>query len=94
MYAHVGVWEDIVRAKMPHAKFYKQEDVEAVGELASNSDLPSFSTNITLEELPSRQNNRINILFSDEEPTITFYIVCSKENFKHFQRFLKDVEVI
>lgn len=94
MYAHVGVWEDIVRTKMTRAKFYKQEDIEAVGELANNSDLPSFSTNITLEELPSRKNVRINIPFSDEEATITFYIVCTKENFKRFRNFLKSVEVI
>jgi DNA-binding transcriptional LysR family regulator len=94
MYAHVGVWEEIVRTKMPHAKFYKQEDIEAVGELANNSDLPSFSTNITLEELSSRQNNRINIPFSDEEATITFYIACTKENKKRYQRFLNSVEVI
>ena len=94
MYAHVGVWEDIVRTKMPHAKFYKQEDIEAVGELANNSDLPSFSTNITLEELSSRQNNRINVPFSNEEATIKFYIVCIKENFKRFQRFLKGVAVV
>jgi len=94
MYAYVGVWEKIVLAKMPHAKFFKQEDIEAVGELANNSDLPSFSTNITLEELPSRQNNRINIPFSDKEATITFYITCTKENFNRFQRFFNGVEVI
>ncbi len=92
MYAHVGVWEDIVRTKMPRAKFYKQEDIEAVGDLASNSDLPSFSTNVTLAELRSRQNNRVNIPFSDEEAMMTFYIVCKKVDLKRFQRFLTSIE--
>lgn len=93
MYAHVGVWEDVVRTKMPHAKFYKQEDMEAVGDLASNSDLPSFSTNVTLAELRSRQNNRVNIPFTDREATITFYVVCKKTDFQRFQRFLNIIAI-
>lgn len=88
MYAKVGIWEQIVRSKMPHARFLKQEDLDAVGELASNSDLPLFSSNITIEELPSRKNNRVNIPFSDKEAQITFYIIYTKENAKRFNHFI------
>ena len=76
MYAHVGFWEDIVREKMPHAKFFKQEDMEAVGELARFSDLPSFASDITLKTMESRHNNRIHIPFSDSESLAAYYLVC------------------
>lgn len=76
MYAHVGIWEKIVRKKMPHAKFFKQEDLDAVGELARYSDLPSFSTDITLNIVSSRQNDRFNIPFSDPESLASFWLAC------------------
>ena len=79
MYAHVGVWESIVRGKMPHSRFFLQNDADAVGELARYSELPSFTTDITITRMASRQNGRINIPFSDPEATVTYYIVCRKE---------------
>ncbi len=91
MYAKVGVWEQIVRNKMPNARFLKQEYLDAVGELANSSDLPSFSTNITMEELPSRKTNRVNIPFSDKEAQITFYLIYLKENTARFKRFLSTI---
>lgn len=81
MYAHVGFWEDIVREKMPHAVFFKQETMDAVGELAKYSDLPSFSSDITLEVNASRQNDRINIPFSDPESRVDFYLICLKSEY-------------
>ncbi len=91
MYAHVGFWEDIVREKMPHAKFFKQEDMEAVGELAHFSDLPSFASDITLKTMESRHNNRIHIPFSDSESLAAYYLVCdlrSKTKFNSLFRAL------
>lgn len=80
MYAHVGLWDNLVRGKMPHSKFFLQNDMDAVGELARYSDLPSFSTDITQESLKSRQNDRINIPFSDLEALTTYYFVCQKKD--------------
>lgn len=88
MYSKVGVWEQVVRSKMPYARFFKQEDIDAVGELASNSDFPLFSSNITMEEIPSRKKNRINIPFSDKEAQITFYLIYAKENIERFKQFI------
>ncbi|MBR1930304.1 MAG: LysR family transcriptional regulator [Lachnospiraceae bacterium] len=80
MYAHVGYWDDIVRSKMPHARFLLQQDIDAVGELARSSDLPSFATDVTLRTVPSRQNIRKCIPFSDPESHVTFYIICSLQH--------------
>lgn len=91
MYAHVGFWEDIVREKMPHGKFFKQEDLDAVGELANSSDLPSFSSDITLRMIPSRRNNRINIPFSDPESRVTYYLIALKKTEKLLQPLLRTI---
>lgn len=79
MYAHVGFWEDIVRRHMPHAKFFKQDDMDAVGELSRFSDLPSFASDITLRTMASRQNNRIYIPFSDPESLASYYLICREK---------------
>jgi DNA-binding transcriptional LysR family regulator len=85
MYAGVGFWEGVVREKMPHAHFFKQEDLNAVGELTRSSDLPSFSTDITQRILESRRGNRINIPFSDPEAFAQYYLICLAKNKKQFQ---------
>lgn len=86
MYAHVGFWEKIVREKMPNAVFFKQDTIDAVGELAKYSDLPSFSSDITLEMNTSRQNERINIPFSDPESQATYYLICLKSEYSKWKR--------
>ena len=75
MYAQVGFWEQIVREKMPRSKFFLQSDMEAVGELARYSDLPSFSTDVSQRVMPSRQNGRVNVPFSDPEAQAAYYLV-------------------
>ncbi|MDO4548052.1 MAG: LysR family transcriptional regulator [Clostridia bacterium] len=90
MHARVGFWEQIVRKKMPHAKFFLQEDMDAVGELQRSSDLPSFVTDITLRVLKSRQNNRAVVPFRDPDAIASYYFVgqASKQTF--FSSLLKD----
>lgn len=85
MYAGVGFWTDVVQKKMPHSTFFKQESIDAVGKLAKHSDLPSFSTDVSIKNLPSRQNNRINIPFSDPESKVTFYLICKAENYLKYK---------
>lgn len=79
MHAHVGFWENLVREKMPNAKFFLQDDIDAVGELQRSSDLPSFVTDITLRVLKSRQSNRIAVPFQNPEALATYYLVCIKK---------------
>jgi DNA-binding transcriptional LysR family regulator len=80
MYASVGFWENVVREKMPNAKFFKQENLDAVSEIARSSDLLSFSTDITQKIYSERRMERANIPFSDPEAFAQYYIVCLKEN--------------
>lgn len=87
MYSQVGFWENVVKEQMPSSNFYKQENLEAVGELAANSDLPSFSTDITQKILPSRRSGRINVPFSNPEAKANYYLICLSEN----KRMIKDL---
>lgn len=80
MYAHVGFWEDIVREKMPHSKFFKQENLDTVSELTRYSDLPSFSSSITLKTMQHRHHDRVHVPFSDKESYAAFWLICNKEN--------------
>lgn len=84
MFNKVGFWENIVKVKMPNSKFYKQEDLDAVSELASKSNLPSFSTDITQRVIPSRRNGRVNIPFSDPEAFAQYYLICKKNKKKNY----------
>jgi DNA-binding transcriptional LysR family regulator len=90
MFARVGIWEQLVREKMPHAKFFKQEDVEALTEITASSDLPSFTTDLSLSLVMREPNpERHNIPFSDPEATMMFYLCCRKEDVRRSRRFLK-----
>lgn len=89
MYAHVGFWEDIVRQKMPNAKFFKQEDMDAVSELARFSDLPAFSSDITMRTITSRKNDRINIPFSNPESLAEYYLVCNTKDCSKLKPLLR-----
>jgi DNA-binding transcriptional LysR family regulator len=86
MYTQVGIWESIVKREMPDSHFFKQETFEALSELSRNSDLPSFTTDVTLKHPYSIRNNRANIPFEDESATLTFYVICKQENLKKWQK--------
>lgn len=79
MFSQVGIWEDIVKSEMPNSLFYKQESFEALAEITKYSELPSFSTDITLAQPNSSSGNRVHIPFSDSSATMTYYLVCKKE---------------
>jgi DNA-binding transcriptional LysR family regulator len=86
MYAHVGFWDGVVREKMPHSKFFLQNDLDAVGELARYSDLPSFASDITQKNLTSRLNGRVNVPFSDTESQVTYYLICKTKERERWKR--------
>lgn len=91
MYAQVGFWEDIVRQKMPRSRFFLQNDLEAVGELARYSDLPSFASDITLKLQKSRQAGRIHIPFSDAESRAAYYLIYRKTNQTKWKTLLQSI---
>ncbi len=69
LFKNIGIWKNVL-AKMPHTKFFIQEDITAFEELVNNSTLPAFATNMTKE----RYSDRIFIPVTDKEAQITFYV--------------------
>ena len=70
----IGFWNDLVLEKMPASKFLVQSSRFEFDELANNSTLPRFATNLSRgrEKL---QENRAMIPLSDSEAKITYYLV-------------------
>ena len=70
----IGFWDSLVRQKMPASRFLVQTSTLDFDELAKNSTLPRFVTNITLSKSDS-DSNRVIIPIADPEAEITYTIV-------------------
>lgn len=87
MDAKSGVWKDIIKKHLPKSRIIFQEDEESLMEMREHSSLLSFVTDLSQES--STASNRINIPLSDEDATMSFYIML-KEHWTHcFKEFLK-----
>ena len=89
MLSQVGIWADVVKAEMPASSFYKQESMEALKSLTTYSDLPSFTTDVSVVHVSNWSNGRVNIPFSDPSATIRYYLVCKKENTAKWKQLLE-----
>lgn len=78
----IGFW-NFVRERMPDSRFLTQSDRFSFDELAQASSLPFFATNLS-EKNKITSANRIYIPVSDEDATVTYYLVCKREQKKAF----------
>ena len=79
----IGCWS-FVRDKMPDSRFLTQSDRFSFNELVQASSLPSFVTDLS-EKYRITSSGRIYVPISDEEATVTFYLVCKEERKKEFK---------
>lgn len=70
----IGFWNDLVQEKMPASKFLVQSSRFEFEELANNSTLPRFATNLS-KDRETLQKERVIIPLSDPEVHVTYYIV-------------------
>ena len=84
MAAEVGMWDAIVRNRMPASKFLLQEDIDALMEVATTSTLSSFSTDVTLRVLGAK-GNRISVPFSNPEAYTDYYCICLAQEREKYQ---------
>lgn len=70
----IGFWNDLVREKMPASKFLVQSSRFEFEELANNSTLPRFVTNLS-KDRKILQTERLIIPLSDPEAKVTYYLV-------------------
>lgn len=79
----IGFWDFVCTEKMPDSRFLMQSDRFSFNELVQASSLPSFTSDLA-EKYTEVPHSRINIPISDEESTVTYYLVCKAVNKKAF----------
>lgn len=70
----IGFWNDLVQEKMPASKFLVQSSRFEFEELANNSTLPRFATNLS-KDREKLQGERMVIPLSAPEAQVTYYLV-------------------
>lgn len=70
----IGFWYDIVLDKMPASKFLVQSRRFEFDELANNSTLPRFVTNLS-KNTEKLRGKRVVIPLSDPEAQVTYYLI-------------------
>lgn len=79
----IGFWNFVRTDKMPDSRFLTQNDRFSFNELVQASSLPSFTSDLA-EKYSDVPHNRVNIPVSDDEATVTYYLVCKSEKKKLF----------
>ncbi|BFL47984.1 LysR family transcriptional regulator [Lactonifactor longoviformis] len=85
----IGFWS-FVMEKMPDSRFLTQNDRFSFNELVQASSLPSFVTNLS-EKYRITPSGRICVPISDEEATVTYYLICKAENKKMFSSLFQSI---
>ena len=79
----IGFWDSVHREKMPDSRFLTQFDRFSFNELAEASTLPSFITDLS-EKYIETASGRVTVPISDEEASVTYYLVCRNDKKKEF----------
>lgn len=70
----IGFWNELVQEKMPASKFLIQSNRFEFEELAHNSTLPRFATNLS-QDKETIQDNRVMIPISDPEAHVHYHLL-------------------
>ena len=87
-YKHEDLWTDIIRDKLPNSRFFYQDDLDAIVSIALNSDIPTFSSDVLLENVEMYRTERVNIPLIDMESKHTFYLICKSAQLAKWELFL------
>ena len=82
----IGFWA-FVMDKMPNSRFLTQSDRFSFNELVQASSLPSFVTDLS-ERYRETPPGRIYVPISDDDATVTYYLVCKQEKESEFRALL------
>ena len=84
IYAHLGIWQKLHDERMQKIHFIVQQDRTAFNELISASQLPCFSTNLSVQSAAVLEN-RVAVPILDPEAQIRFYLCAKKKNRKYIE---------
>lgn len=77
----IGFWDFVTTDKMPDSRFLTQNDRFSFNELIQASSLPAFTSDLA-EKYSQIPSGRVNIPISDEDSSVSYYLVCRAEK-KH-----------
>ena len=88
-YRREDLWTNIIGDKLPNSRLLFQEDFDAIMSIAQNSDIPTFSSNILLENVEAYRTQRVSIPIVDMESEITYYLLCRSAELQKWEPLLK-----
>lgn len=88
MHTEIGIWDQLVRKYMPNSTFLMQSDMDSLKQVAASSTLPSFQTDLGIEDAGLR-GSRIAVPFSDPEACVNFYCTLKKKNQIKYKAFIE-----
>ena len=93
-YNNKGYWHDICVDNMPNSHFIVQNDLELYQILQKQSSLITFRTNLTIPRFHLYED-RVYIPITDKEATLSFYLICHKNEYhkiNKIQSHLNDID--
>ena len=75
---------------MPNSTFLMQSDMDSLKQVAASSTLPSFQTDLGIEDAGLR-GSRIAVPFSDPEACVRFYCILKKKNRIKYNAFIEAI---
>ncbi len=81
IYSKLGFWYETTKKLIPNVEFFDQQELSALRQLAKLTELPSFVTNFTIQNVREMKDKKA-VAISDSEVNVTFWCVCLKKNEK------------
>lgn len=79
IYSKLGFWYETTKRLIPGVEFFDQQELSALKQLAKLTELPSFVTNFTIQNLREMKNKKA-VPLADNEVNVTYWCVCLKKN--------------
>lgn len=74
-------------------EFFDQQELSALKQLAKLTELPSFVTNFTIQNLREMKSKKA-ISLADNEVNVTYWCVCLKKNESQFAATFSQIRAI
>lgn len=89
LFQDIGFWYDLVKEKMPDSRFLLQTDRYSFMEIAENSTLPFFTTEV--HGFSHTETDRVKVPIKDSEFFVTYHLLCKKENKNKFNTLFSQI---
>lgn len=93
IYSKLGFWYETTKRLIPGVEFFDQQELSALRQLAKLTELPSFVTNFTIQNVREMKDKKA-VPISDSEVNVTFWCVCLKKNEKELAATFSQIRAI